>query len=31
MTSENDQFTGHFQSFFIFFFVSSSLNLKKIP
>ena len=30
--SENDQLTGHFQSFSIyFFFVLSTLNLKKIP
>ena len=28
-SSENDQLTGHFQSFFIFiFFVPSTLNLK---
>ena len=33
-SSENDQLTGHFQSFFIyFFFVPSTVdqNLKKIP
>ena len=30
-SSENDQLTGHFQSFFIyFFFVPPTLNLKKI-
>ena len=32
-SSENDQLTGHFQSFFIYLFFSSpsTLNLKKIP
>ena len=31
-SSENDQLTGHFQSFFIFiFFVPQTLNLKKNP
>ena len=30
-SSENDQSTGHFQSFFIFFFVPPTLDLKKIP
>ena len=31
-SSENDQLTGHFQSFFIyFFFVPSTLDLKKNP
>ena len=29
--SENDQLTGHFQSFFIYFFSKPTLNLKKIP
>ena len=30
-SSENDQLTGHFQSFsFYFFFVPTTLNLKKI-
>ena len=29
-SSENDQLTGHFQSFFIFFFsIATTLNLKK--
>ena len=28
-SSENDQLTGHFQSFFIYFFVPPTLNLKK--
>ena len=27
-SSENHQLTGHFQSFFIFFFVPPTLNLK---
>ena len=27
-SSENDQLTGHFQSFFIYFFIPSTLNLK---
>ena len=27
-SSENDQLTGHFQSFLFFFFVPSTLNLK---
>ena len=31
-SSENDQLTGHFQSFFyLFFFVPLTLNLKKNP
>ena len=29
--SENDQLTGHFQSFFIYFSVLLTLNLKKNP
>ena len=29
--SENDQSTGHFQSFFCFFYIPLTLNLKKIP
>ena len=28
-SSENDQLTGHFQSFFFLFFVHPTLNLKK--
>ena len=30
-SSENDQSTGHFQSFFLLFFIPLTLNLKKNP
>ena len=30
-SSENDQLTGHFQSFFIYYIVPPTLNQKKIP
>ena len=30
-SSENDQLTGHFQRFLIYFFVPPTLNLKKNP